>query len=302
METTNQPLSLSPSPSGGDEDPHRRDPHDSVHQSAAADEVTFGFNQLQINGSEDSNLQELNLDSPETDDEEDDDDDDDDDDADFTFVCVGDNDSPSATDSIEDGQIRTVFPLFDQSLLLGSDYDDAKRRLPIDVAVDNVFIESPRRSPSEYGETDGTVRALSKESESGVPEMNMKSNSTGFSKLWRFRNEMNRSNSDGRDAFVFLESPDAATTSGAKQNDAVSVGVGGSTVKVNVSGGGKGKVVKKASKAKKSTPSAHEVYLKQKKGGQSEEERRRSYLPYRPGLMGFFTNVNGGLSKNVHPF
>ncbi|KAK9935494.1 hypothetical protein M0R45_022596 [Rubus argutus] len=30
-------------------------------------------------------------------------------------------------------------------------------------------------------------------------------------------------------------------------------------------------------------------------------DKRRSYLPYRPGLVGFFTNVNG-LSRNVHPF
>ncbi|KAI3744616.1 hypothetical protein L1987_57702 [Smallanthus sonchifolius] len=275
---TNQPLTLSSSSADDD-------PHDSVDQSPA-DEVSFGFNHLQIDGNDDSNSQET--------DDEDQEEEDDDDDGDFTFVCVGDNDSPT-TEVFEDGQIRTVFPLFDQSLLLGGDYDDGKRRLPIDVPVDKVFIESPRRSPSEYGETDGTIRALAKESESGTPEINMKSNSTGFSKLWRFRNEMNRSNSDGRDAFVFLDSPDTATTSETKQN------AGGLTAKVKVAGGGKGKVVKKGSKAKKSTASAHEVYLKQK-GRQTEEESRRSYLPYRPGLMGFFTNVNGGLSKNVHPF
>lgn len=261
-----------------DDDQHP-DHEDSVDQSAA-DDVSFGFNHLQIDNNHDSPSQQL---SPETDGQ------DEDDEGDFTFVCVGDNDSPT-TEVSENGQIR--FPLFDQSLLIGGGYDDGERRLPRDIQVDKVFIES------EYGDTggvsSGTFRALSKDSGAGTAEMNMKSNSTGFSKLWRFRDNINRSNSDGRDAFVFLESPDRSITE-AKPNAV------GSTAKVNAAGGVKGKGVKKVSTAKKGTASAHEVYLKQR-GEQTEEDRRRSYLPYRPGLMGFFTNVNGGLSKNVHPF
>ncbi|XP_021999150.1 uncharacterized protein LOC110896037 [Helianthus annuus] len=322
METTNQPISSS-SPSSGDDDPPPADdvtfrfnqkltliseldanddsnPQQLIPEASetddgpisssppAADDVTFPFNQLQINGnnydSKISNPQNLIPEASET--EDDDEEDEEEDDGDFTFMYVADNGNGNGSlTAFENGQIRNVFPLFDQSLLLTGDYDDGNRRFPIDVPVDKVFIESPRRSPSDNGETDGTgtLRRLQNESEIN------KSNSTGFSKLWRFRNnEMNRSNSDGRDAFVFLESSDTgttATTSDGKPNG----------VKVNV---GKGKGVKKG---KKSTASAHEVYLKQK-GGQTEEERRRSYLPYRPGLMGFFTNVNGGLSKNVHPF
>ncbi|KAJ0495383.1 hypothetical protein HanIR_Chr12g0608181 [Helianthus annuus] len=339
METTNQPISSS-SPSSGDDDP------------PPADDVTFRFNQKltlisELDANDDSNPQQLIPEASETDDgpisssppaaddvtfpfnqlqineasetEDDDEEDEEEDDGDFTFMYVADNGNGNGSlTAFENGQIRNVFPLFDQSLLLTGDYDDGNRRFPIDVPVDKVFIESPRRSPSDNGETDGSVRRLPIEvpvdkvfiesprrssSDNGETdgtgtgtlrrlqnesEIN-KSNSTGFSKLWRFRNnEMNRSNSDGRDAFVFLESSDTgttATTSDGKPNG----------VKVNV---GKGKGVKKG---KKSTASAHEVYLKQK-GGQTEEERRRSYLPYRPGLMGFFTNVNGGLSKNVHPF
>ncbi|KAM0009160.1 hypothetical protein Hdeb2414_s0095g00791301 [Helianthus debilis subsp. tardiflorus] len=308
------PQHLIPEASETDDDPVSSSP-------PAADDVTFPFNQLQINGnSSDSkicNPQNLILEASETEDD-DEEDEEEEDDGDFTFMCVADNDNGNGSlTALENGQIRNVFPLFDQSLLLTGDYDDGNRRFPIDVPVDKVFIESPRRSPSDNGETDGSVRRLPIEvpvdkvfiesprrssSDNGETdgtgtlrrlqnesEIN-KSNSTGFSKLWRFRNnEMNRSNSDGRDAFVFLESSvtgtTTATTSDGKPNG----------VKVNV---GKGKGVKKG---KKSTASAHEVYLKQK-GGQTEEERRRSYLPYRPGLMGFFTNVNGGLSKNVHPF
>ncbi|KAI3703894.1 hypothetical protein L1987_74090 [Smallanthus sonchifolius] len=99
------------------------------------------------------------------------------------------------------------------------DYDDGKRRLPIEVPVDKVFIES-RPSPLKYRE-----RALSEIIESGTPELN--------TKIWRFRNEMNLSN-DSRDAFVFLERPDRAITLEAKAN---TVAVGGLTDKVNVAGG-----------------------------------------------------------------
>lgn len=285
----NQPISL---PSSGD-------PHDSVQQSTpAADNVDV--NNLQINDDnnhDDSDSKQIdNEDHDNKDDDSEDHEDEDeeeDDESDFTFMCVGDTDSQS-TEDFESGQIRPVFPLFDQTLLQNNDYSDEKRRLPMDVPVNNVFVESPRQSPSSgYGSTGGVAASISKESDSGKPEINIKSNSTGFSKLWRFRNEMNRSNSDGRDAYVFLNDKEASTSSNVDHS------IGKEKVKVNE--GGKSKVVKKGTKLKKSTASAHEVYLKQK-GGQTEEERRKSYLPYRPGLMGFFTNVNGGLSKNVHPF
>ncbi|KVH97818.1 uncharacterized protein LOC112522725 [Cynara cardunculus var. scolymus] len=281
------------------------DPKDYIEQSAA-DEVNFGFNHLKIDEN-DSHKQQLTPESPETDDEEDEEEEEEE--GDFTFMCIGDNDSQT-NEVFESGQIRPVFPLFDQSLLLGGDNDGEGRwRLPIHVPVDKVFIESPRRSPSSMASGDqqtdevsaGTFCALPKESDTGTPEINMKSNSTGFSKLWRFRDKMNRSNSDGRDAFVFLETPERTRTT-----PSTSIGKSNAgddlPAKVNGAGGvGKAKVVKKGSKAQNSKASAHEVYLKQR-GGQTEDERRRSYLPYRPGLMGFFTNVNGGLSKNVHPF
>ncbi|KAD1170189.1 hypothetical protein E3N88_43204 [Mikania micrantha] len=323
MEENQQTYSSSPSPSSPNDD-QRLDPDDSVDQSAA-EEVSFGFNHLQIYADGDSNLLPESLETDVEDQQ-------DDDDGDFTFVCVGDNDSPTifplfdrsllyggdydAVNSrlpidvpvdkvfteprtspseygVSAGTVRdssdgtgfgkTVFPLFDRSLLLGEDYDAGKLRLPIDVSVNKVFIES-QRPPFEDAETDRTVM------ESSSPEINMKSNSTGFSKLWRVRDEIHRSNSDSRDAFVFLEAKAKAFAGG------------GSTAKVDGAGagGGNGKAVRNGSNTKKSA-SAHEVYLKQKEG-RSEDERRRSYLPYRPGLLGFFTNVNGGLTKNVHPF
>ncbi|XP_042043483.1 uncharacterized protein LOC121788982, partial [Salvia splendens] len=134
------------------------------------------------------------------------------------------------------------------------------------------------------------LRLVGPEGGRGFPRGLQKSNSTGFSKIWRFKDLLGRSNSDGRDAFVFLNnnnapSPAAKGEEKCEKKEAAAVKVSGKA--------------KKGGKVKTAPLSAHEVYLKSKAKG---EERRRSYLPYRPELMGFFTNVNGGLSKNVHPF
>lgn len=149
------------------------------------------------------------------------------------------------------------------------------------------------------------------------PETCKKSNSTGFSKIWRFRELANRSNSDGRDAFVFLNNNnESKTTSPSKTEEKREGEVKPASVSSNNnesrtttcskreelqnSDGGKGKV---KSNGKKKTPplSAHELHYVRNRALR-EGDRRRSYLPYKPELVGFFTNVNGGLSRNVHPF
>ncbi|KAI3729013.1 hypothetical protein L6452_17659 [Arctium lappa] len=219
---------------------------------------------------------------------------------DFTFTYTSDINSPVSADKPSGNrQIQPEFPLFDQNPLSGGN------RLPIQPQVDKVFVESSQRatsSTSEYDEIEciaaGPYCTWSKQPATDNPELSKKSNSTGFSKLWRLRGKVGRCNSDGRDAFVFLKRSDRQSTSSKSVTKRTAVG--GSSVKSNATGGGKPKVVKKATKEQKANLSAHEVYLKKKE--QTEEERRRSYLPYRPEILGFFTNVNGGLSRNVHPY
>ncbi|KAD1846313.1 hypothetical protein E3N88_42211 [Mikania micrantha] len=154
--------------------------------------------------------------------------------------------------------------------------------LPILPPVDKIFIESPRGFPTSSTASKhddaatGPYCTWSKE----TTELTKKSNSTGFSKLWRLKEKVGRSNSDGRDAFVFLKTSDKPTTSSSSSS--------------------KPPVTSFVTKAKKPAVSAHEAYLRSK--GHTEEERRRSYLPYRPELMGIFTNAHVGLTKNVHPY
>ncbi|PWA68649.1 hypothetical protein CTI12_AA306450 [Artemisia annua] len=93
------------------------------------------------------------------------------------------------------------------------------------------------------------------------------SKDAGFSKLWRLKEKVGRSNSDGRDAFVFLkhnDKPAATTTPKVTSSDH------GIYVKVN-DARGKPRVVK----AKKASVSAHEAYMKSR-GGHAEDDRRKS--------------------------
>ncbi|KAG4208534.1 hypothetical protein ERO13_A03G139100v2 [Gossypium hirsutum] len=223
----------------------------------------------------------------------------------FSFVCLNPDGSPiSADDLFQDGQIRPIFPLFNQDLLYAAADDafvsksgegDMAQRTP----VRKLFVEdSPDATSSEpagpYCEWRGgrTVTEAS-------PESCRKSNSTGFSKLWRFRDLKLRCSSDGKDAFVFLSHHSSSSSSSSSSSV--------KTEKKNEKEEKKDKVkvseetpkVKKTQKSiKTASLSAHEkLYVKNR--AQKEGDKRRSYLPYRQ--VGFFTNVNG-LSRNVHPF
>ncbi|KAL8157091.1 uncharacterized protein LOC141712359 [Apium graveolens] len=207
-------------------------------------------------------------------------------DDDFSFVI---NSSDSTSDSSTNASIRPHFPLFNRDLLLArEDYKTSDHKSVSKPPVDKIFMETTSSS-SKKGENNSdndTVDGIASGpycawDQKTSPELSKKSNSTGFSKLWRFKEYLSRSHSDGNDAFVFLNKP---------------VHKKPAEVKVN----GEKKVVKKV---KKSTElSAHEVYLRSK-GIYPEHDKRRSYLPYKPEVVGFFTSVNGGgLSKNVHPY
>lgn len=235
-------------------------------------------------------------------DEEDDEVEDDDEEEEFSFACGIDAPPIAADEVFSNGQIRPLFPLFNQNLLLSEeDLEELKEQLPIKPPVKKIFIQTegnsiPATTSSSLTENEEIAGPFCEWSKNKAieatldnPEVCKKSNSTGFSKLWRFKDFLHRSNSDGRDTFVFLNPTTPAITPATSSEKKIS-GEG----KVN------GKVNKKKKGVKKSEGVlAHEAYMKSKA---KTEDRRRSYLPYRPELVGFFTNVNGGLTRNVHPF
>lgn len=226
---------------------------------------------------------------------------------DFSFVCGVLTSPVAAAEAFDNGQIRPFFPLFNQDLLLSDiDFQHLKKRAP----VNKVFIETDNSNNPPITTSDEEISGPYCEWSKKTTNINnsaenkstcKKSNSTGFSKLWRFRDFMNRSNSDGRDAFVYLNNNSSTTRSSMsnvnKKEDKVVV----TEKKEKSSGDGVVKLVTQNKKNIKKSEAvlAHEVYMRSKA---KHEERRRSYLPYRPDLVGFFTNVNGGLTRNVHPF
>lgn len=204
----------------------------------------------------------------------------------FSFVCAGDGGSPiAAEDVFVNGQIRPDYTLFGRDFTLGSGDSPPP--------VKNLFVQTAEASGNEAGGSSSGEAV-----EVAGPDGCKKSNSTGFSKFWRFRDLLNRSNSDGRDAFVFLKNPaPSAGKIAERQSDFYSpppqTAKKAGEIKVNA-----GRTVTRKKKSGKEL-SAHECYMRSK---QRDGERRRSYLPYRPELFGFFTNVKGGLTKNIHPF
>ncbi|KAJ0106489.1 hypothetical protein Patl1_18034 [Pistacia atlantica] len=219
----------------------------------------------------------------------------------FALVCRR-PDSPISADEIFcNGQIRPIYPVFDTSLLLNdtdinqntennnssstrsSSSSKSSHRLPLGKLMSEERESTTSCSSSEAEDLDnlqpGTYcvwapKANSRHQDSPGRSCK-KSNSTGSSKRWKFRDFLYRSNSDGKDTFVFL-APNKKTT-----DKKVAAEESGKENK------GKVKVVE-------------EHYVKNHQAIK-EEDKKKSFLPYRQDLVGFFNNVNG-LSRNLHPF
>ncbi|KAG5236243.1 histone [Salix suchowensis] len=117
----------------------------------------------------------------------------------FSFLCTNPSGSLiSADDIFQNGQIRPVFPLFNR--------DGAA------AAAAAGGGGGPLMFVEERSEADGPSCVWTGGSKA-LPDQQMckKSNSTGSSKLRRFREFVLRSNSDGKDAFVFLNHKDSTS-------------------------------------------------------------------------------------------
>ncbi|KAF3437033.1 hypothetical protein FNV43_RR19786 [Rhamnella rubrinervis] len=214
----------------------------------------------------------------------------------FAFVCREQSSSPISADEIfYNGQIKPIYPLFDRDLLLGNDAPrndvvsrDSKtapttttttttrRRQPLRKLMFEEERESTAScSSSEADELDGLppetfcVWTPKTSAEASPQRSCKKSNSTGSSKRWKFRRLLSRSNSEGKDMFVFL-TPSKKTEKGGSGN----VKVAGKSTPAKDAGDGVG------------AHKAHAHYVKNK-----EDDKKKSLLP----LVGF-------LGKNLHPF
>ncbi|KAK9684725.1 hypothetical protein RND81_10G227900 [Saponaria officinalis] len=158
----------------------------------------------------------------ENNDNESDNGDDDDEEGEFEFavLCGEDMSSPISADEIfSNGQIKPIYPVF------GHNYDavlDGSKTASLRLPLRKLMREDRERSndsvssssSDDNAELEGVPRetycvwAPPKKNEGNEVTMKKKSNSTGTgvgtSKRWRFKDLLHRSNSDGKDTFVFL--------------------------------------------------------------------------------------------------
>ncbi|GJR08664.1 CENP-B homolog protein 2-like protein [Tanacetum coccineum] len=127
-------------------------------------------------------------------------------DEEFTFMYLDENNTPiSSNKALKNKDIHPIFPLFDQNLL---SHEERKPLLSINPQVNKVFVESDQvalSSTSAYDRIESVAMGPYYTRKKQPPKLSKKSNSTCFPKLWRLKDKVGCSNSDGRDAFVFLK-------------------------------------------------------------------------------------------------
>ncbi|XP_055826614.1 uncharacterized protein LOC129895015 [Solanum dulcamara] len=225
----------------------------------------------------------------------------DDDEFEFSFVKESEI-SPVAADEIfYNGQIRPIYPLFNRDLLLDFMNDSSNsnstseevsaRPKSIRLPLRKLFLEEEREansscSSSEIDDLEGIAEDtycvwMPKPEEKSAGGCK-KSSSTGSSKRWKFRDLLYRSNSDGKDTFVFL----THSFKKKEENKAEKT-----TTKID--NASKVTLKSKGVPMAEGNPAMHYV----KNGG---GEKRKTYLPYRQDLVGFLANMKG-TSRNVQP-
>lgn len=235
-----------------------------------------------------------------------------------------------------DGEIRQVFPVFNRSLLLNEvcdDHDRGNEGGHAAAALKKLFIDDhDDDDDDDAGRQASSSSSSSSDEDEPEPEPNMnvtfciwspkrnnnptssasplqspsrckKSNSTGSSssstpskKWFKLRDLLRRSNSDGKDSFVFLNKPKNNNNNNNKNSSSNNSHADSSKEKKVKSGKSKAKAKTKAQAA---AVSAHEAFYV-KNRAIKQGDKKKSYLPYRQDLLGVFATYNG-LAKTLPP-
>ncbi|KAL8193523.1 hypothetical protein R6Q57_026658 [Mikania cordata] len=206
----------------------------------------------------------------------------------FEFSVVIGDEELSAGDIDSVG--RTDFPLFNREILIQNEVDRdpvqgklEEEGIGCSDSLEKLFINERGESASSSSdesddvESPGVFCVWRHKLEAGSSPISKckKSRSTGSgssgSKRWRIRDLLRRSSSAVKEPMVLL----------TRKKLEVS--------KQRISNSGEGSVVAEESRA--SSPSIHELFYVQQRA-KREGVKKKSYLPYRQGLVGFFSNVN----------
>ncbi|MCD7470223.1 hypothetical protein HAX54_009937 [Datura stramonium] len=228
---------------------------------------------------------------------------------DFEFSLVCGNPESSVGEFPFDRQIQPIFPVFNRDLLLNDVSYDVDRKgvngeslenvnSSVQVSLKDLFLEDREPLSSSSSEVDelesvppGTYCVWKPKINEPSPSRCKKSNSTGSAfKRWNIRDLMRRSNSDGKDSFVFLTPEKGMKNEASKAKDSAEAS------KV----AGKLKTKGSSSSGDKASSSAA-VYLRNQAAKEMDKSKRKSYLPYRQDLVGLFANVNN-FGRTFPPF
>ncbi|XP_031107279.1 uncharacterized protein LOC116011971 [Ipomoea triloba] len=209
---------------------------------------------------------------------------------------------------VYDGQSGQFFPVFNRDLTVingdfsgqGGHDDEVDRSICIALSkcsidekeLDRDLPPPPSPSPSSSSSSSdelesappGTYclwRPRLKETPQNRCKKSSSTGSTSF-KQWKLRDLLRRSNSEGKDNFVFITPKKGGKSEGNHQSGKVLKLTGKSKAK-QITGGDK--VGRPPSMA------AHEEFYVRSRAAK-ETSKRKSYLPYRQDLLGFFANVN----------
>ncbi|KAF8716119.1 hypothetical protein HU200_026391 [Digitaria exilis] len=259
------------------------------------------------------------------------------DEGEFEFPFVS-RDSPAGTaapadELFADGRIRTFYPVFGRGGLVGGGgcvhaagiHGGAARSAPavapprVRGQLGRLFLEETRARNSSTSSTASSSSAATEDDDYGdglegaAPESycvwrpgsgssapaspsprppRKRSGSTGSMARWRRISDLvvGRSHSDGKEKFIFFATPphEAAPNKDKPKPKAASAG------------GRKPPLATPATDVDTAT-AAHMAYLA-KGGVVPGGTPRRTFLPYREELVGFFANVNGVSRSHQHPF
>ncbi|KAK7271673.1 hypothetical protein RJT34_27764 [Clitoria ternatea] len=215
------------------------------------------------------------------------------DDTDFEFVAFR-----KVADGVFFDAATHAFPIFDRDLAAppaeGRISGAAEDTAAIQITLEKLMMEDAQSSSSSSEVEDeldaippGTYCVWTPKPVEAPASRCKKSKSTGSSssRRWKLLDLLRRSNSEGKESFVFL-TPSASSSS---------VGLGSGKKKgargENSNGGGKNIPASSDGEKKVAAVSAHEaLYVRNRE--MRRVDKRRSYLPYRQDLVGFCVNLN----------
>ncbi|XP_068334923.1 uncharacterized protein [Pyrus communis] len=195
----------------------------------------------------------------------------------------------------DEHQIGPVFPVFNRDLL-----SDKTQRDLLAGGRDNKKVEEdddglPSSSSSDVDELEevppGNYCVWMPKAASGEARgkcKKSKSTGTSSSRRWSLRDLLRRSNSEGGKELVFL-TPLSSSSKKVEYNKETKKSSGSGTGAASASDVPR----KKPSKGPNAVAMAHEAfYVRNKTVAKDGYNKRRSYLPYRQDLVGFFASVN----------